>query len=112
MVAALNRMQAKRRPCEQEISRLESLAETTKIAAKPLKGLRGATGHSPQGASLHARAVDGNGQRTGVCLIFERGCLEMVRDDRAGVDAVVGDEFGKRLPRALKRNWCSSMTGK
>ena len=99
MVAPLNRVQAKRRPCEHEISGLQSLAETMEITAKPLERLRGTTSHGPQGSSLYARAVDGNGQDTGVCPIFERGRLEMLRDDRAGVDAVIGDEFGKRLPR-------------
>jgi hypothetical protein len=102
MVAPLNRVQAKRRACEHEIFGLQSLAETAEITAKPLKGLRGTTGHSPQGSSLHAHAVDGNGQGTGVCPIFERGRLEMLRDDRAGVDAVIGDEFGKRLPWGLE----------
>src|ERR1700756_267405 len=98
MVAPLNRVQAKRRPCEHEISGLQSLAETMEITAKPLERLRGTISHGPQGSSLHARAVDGNGQGAGVCPIFERGRLEMLRDDHAGVDAVIGDEFGKRLP--------------
>jgi hypothetical protein len=98
MVASSNRVQAKRRPREHEISGLQSLPETTEITFKPLEGLRG-TGHGPQSSSLHVHAVDGNGQGTGVCPIFERDRLEMLRDDRAGVDAVIGDEFGKRLPR-------------
>src|ERR1700722_6835929 len=98
MVARLNRVQAKRRPCQHEISGLQTLAETTEITAKPLKGLRRTAGHGPQGSRLHARAVDGNGQSTGVCPIFERSRLEMLRDDRAGVDAVIGHEFGERLP--------------
>lgn len=66
MVARLNRVQAKRRPCEHEISRLQTLAETTEITAKPLKGLRRTTGHGPQGSSLNAHAVDANGQGAGV----------------------------------------------
>ena len=36
----------------------------------------------------------------------------MLRDDSAGVEPVIGDEFDKRVARALKTNWCSSMTGK
>src|SRR5258708_39402022 len=98
MVAALNRVQAKRRSCEHQISGLQSLAETPEIIAKPLKRLRSTTRHGPQGSSLHTYAVDGNGQCTGVCPIFERGRLKVLRDDRTGVDAVVGDELGKRLP--------------
>jgi hypothetical protein len=43
MVAPLNRVQAKRRPCEHEISGLQSLAETVEITAKPLERLRALT---------------------------------------------------------------------
>src|SRR5260370_12486785 len=98
MVAALNRVQAKRRSCEHQISGLQSLAETTEIIAKPLKRLRSTTRHGPQGSSLHAYAVDGNGQCTGVCPIFERGRLKVLREDRTGVDAVISTELGNPLP--------------
>jgi hypothetical protein len=47
MVARLNRVQAKRPPCEHEISGLQSVAETTEITAKPLKDLPSTTGHGP-----------------------------------------------------------------
>src|ERR1700739_840224 len=96
MVAPLNTMQAKRRPCKHEISGLQNLAETTEITAKPIKGLRSTTGQGPQGTGFHAHGVDGNGSGTGPT--FERGRLEVLRDDHAGVDTVIGDEFGKRLP--------------
>jgi hypothetical protein len=45
MVAGPNRVRAKRRSCEHEISWLESLAETAEVAAKPLKGLKLADEH-------------------------------------------------------------------
>jgi hypothetical protein len=44
MVTRLNGVQAKRGPPEHEISRLQGLAETTEIAAKPFNGFPSTTG--------------------------------------------------------------------
>ena len=67
MVARLNRVKAKRRPCEHEISGLQTLAETTEITAKPLRGLRRTTGHGPQGSSLTSGQQNGDQAPLSIC---------------------------------------------